>query len=158
MDHYKKVKKAGDVLDTYLRHEGIDLERNSSFFNAWNSIAGERIASQSKIKDVVRGTLIVEVLHPACRHLISLSCDILLRKISRMYPELEIKGIRVFLAETGGKKTGNSSAKIDEHTKKREISRREPSSTEQNEDALQKALKKLKESVYQTSVIDKDKT
>ena len=160
MGNYKAGKKASDVLLTYLKKEGIELSQSSAFFSSWESIAGERIASQSVIKDIKNNTVLVETFHPACTTLIKLSHDKIIKRIRHIYPELNVKNIRTILVE----KRKQPEEKAHTQQKKKDQDNQDSlnevdknKKEEKNEDALKIALNKLKKAVYNTAAIDKDK-
>ncbi len=91
------MKKARDVLIDVLG--GIHLEGKMyvSFFNSWNKIAGTDISNHSRLTDIKNGILYMEVDHPGWIQLIQLRKREILKKTKSMFPQLEIRDIRIFL-------------------------------------------------------------
>ncbi len=91
------MKKARDVLIDVLG--GIHLEGKMyvSFFNSWNKIAGTDISNHSRLTDIKNGILYMEVDHPGWIQLIQLRKREILKKTKSIFPQLEIRDIRIFL-------------------------------------------------------------
>lgn len=61
----KEFRKAADIITSLF--SGFDtngMKQANSFVKSWNEIVGESIAAHSKVIDVDRGTVIIEVDHP----------------------------------------------------------------------------------------------
>ena len=108
------MKKAGDILADILGGIHFEGEAFVSFFNSWEKIAGTDISNHSHLSDLKNGILYVEVDHPGWMQLIQLKKREILKKTRTMYPQLEIKDIRIFLVKdrkklpsNGGKHAGN---------------------------------------------------
>ena len=92
------LKKAADILKAVLGDQAARQGENwSSFFRGWAAIAGDDIAAHSQVKDVKRGSVIVEVDHPGWLQMLQLEKAAILKSIQGHYPELEIRDIRCFL-------------------------------------------------------------
>jgi predicted nucleic acid-binding Zn ribbon protein len=97
------VKRAADILKLILKqNEAARAREWSSFFNAWEAVAGEDIAAHSCVSDVKRGTMIVEVDHPGWLQLLQLKKSQILKDIQGRYPELEIRDMRSFVRSDAG--------------------------------------------------------
>jgi hypothetical protein len=96
------MRKAGDVLAS-LFNEKFDpaflkkAKKTAGLFSSWEAITAEaRIAaaaSHSRISELERGILLIEVEHPGWRQLLQTEQDKLLHAAQSRYPELEIRGI-----------------------------------------------------------------
>jgi len=97
------MEKAVDVLKLFLKneHQLKEAERVSELFDMWTKLAGINIASHSKIADINRNLIFVQVDHPGWMQVIQLQEEQILRKIQKAFPALEIKGLRMFLSERG---------------------------------------------------------
>lgn len=88
----KEFRKASDLVSALF--SGLDvsgIEKANSFFRSWRDIVGEKIASHSRIVDVDRGAVIVEVDHPGWSQQIQFRKPVIMGTLSRNYPELGIK-------------------------------------------------------------------
>jgi hypothetical protein len=65
----------------------------SKFFSSWKEIVGERLASHSRVGDIEKGILVVEVEHPGWIQLLQLRQSEILQATCRRFPELELHGI-----------------------------------------------------------------
>jgi hypothetical protein len=63
------------------------------FFSAWADIVGERDAAHSRIRDIDRGILLVEVEHPGWIQLLQLRQHDILAAAQARFPELGLRGI-----------------------------------------------------------------
>lgn len=98
------MKKASDLLNTFFNDvQTKQGKAYNSFYDSWKKIAGEKIGLNSKIKDVEDGFLIVEIDHPGWKQLISLKEKQIIRKISKDYPELNIKRIKFYFKNNNKK-------------------------------------------------------
>jgi hypothetical protein len=92
------MKKASEILGKILEQSTIESGASySSLFRSWEHIAGPDIASHSRIVDVKNGIAVLEADHPAWLQIIQLKQTQMLKKIKRLYPELAIESIRMFL-------------------------------------------------------------
>ena len=92
------MKKAGAILKTILgNNEALRGETWTTFFRGWTAVAGEDIAAHSQVKDVVRGSVLVEVDHPGWLQMLQLKKNIILTKMQKAFPELGIVDIRCFV-------------------------------------------------------------
>ncbi|RKX92585.1 MAG: hypothetical protein DRP59_05095 [Spirochaetes bacterium] len=91
------MKKARDVLIDVLGGIHLEGEMYVSFFNSWNKIAGTDISNHSRLTDIKNGILYMEVDHPGWIQLIQLRKREILKKTKSMFPQLEIRDIRIFL-------------------------------------------------------------
>ena len=92
------MKKADEILKGLLSNYNLELGQTySAFFSSWTEIAGTDLAAHSRVKDIEGQTLIVEVDHPGWMQLVQMNRDSLLSKTGRMFPQLEIREIRIQL-------------------------------------------------------------
>ena len=93
------MEKAGDLLKLFLDKQSIKAAKSySSFFRSWESIAGEDAAAHSRILDIQKGTLLVEVDHPAWIQMIQMRYKEILNKVQASFPELAILKIHLKLS------------------------------------------------------------
>jgi len=93
------VKKVGELLREYLREKGwLTASPWQPLFNGWAQIAGEPLASHSRLSDIRGGILIVEVDHPGWIQVARLRQEGILSAARKAAPEAALEGIRVVLA------------------------------------------------------------
>jgi len=93
------MKKAGDILAEVLGGIHLEGETFVSFFDSWDKIAGTDISNHSGLSDLKNGILYVEVDHPGWIQLIQLKKREILKKAKSMFPQLDIRDIRIFLVK-----------------------------------------------------------
>ena len=92
------MERAGEVLRKFFEERGISLpDKNFSVFNKWGSLVGDGIGNHSRVIEIERENIIIEVDHPGFSQLIYLKKNVILGKLNREYPNLSIKNIRVVL-------------------------------------------------------------
>lgn len=97
------MDKAGDLLKNMSFFSRVNLEKAekySGMFNSWSKIAGLKLGEYSRIADISRNALVVEVDHPAIMQMLQFKYSEILEKINRKYPELVIRELRMFLKNT----------------------------------------------------------
>lgn len=123
------MKKAGDILRGLLSDkQAAKAGEWSNFFSGWQKLAGTDIAAHSRVNDVERGVVIVEVDHPGWLQILQMKKAKILADMKRRYPELGIENMRIFVGngirnegpDTGNKHPGSTSAGTDRSLKKRE--------------------------------------
>jgi predicted nucleic acid-binding Zn ribbon protein len=90
------MKRAGDLVHKILE----DITDNSKFlgiFKEWKDFAGQDIAAHAVIRDIEQGYLLVDADHPGWMQRLQMKEKMIVKKIHQHYPELEIKGIKLFL-------------------------------------------------------------
>jgi predicted nucleic acid-binding Zn ribbon protein len=91
---------AGDVMKVlFNRLVPEDKVEFSKFFSGWEKIAGAQTAQHVYPRDIIRNVLILETDHPLWTQQIRMRQEGLLKIIQRKYPSLEIKRIRVVIAD-----------------------------------------------------------
>ena len=88
----KEFRKASEIVSALFN--GLDasgIEKANSFFRSWRELVGDKIGAHSKIVDVDRGAVIVEVDHPGWSQQIQFRKAGILAALAREYPELGIK-------------------------------------------------------------------
>ncbi|MDR2740521.1 MAG: DUF721 domain-containing protein [Treponema sp.] len=88
------MKKAGDLLATFLDERVLNIAREySELFSSWQSIAGEKIASHSRIRDLEHSVLLVEADHSGWIQILQTKEKYLLDTLRRRFPDRNITGI-----------------------------------------------------------------
>jgi hypothetical protein len=113
-----KMNKAGDLLQEFFSHYNLaGGEKYVSLFSAWQRIAGDDIAAHSRIFDLRKDALIVEVDHPGWMQMLQMRRSDILGRISAAYPELGIYAIHGKLVSGGQfSPPAAPSAEVDEDT------------------------------------------
>ncbi len=89
-------RKASDVLNALFA--GFDTEgmrQSNAFLRGWSETVGSKIAAHSRVVDVDRGVLVVEVDHPGWNQQIQYKKKQIISSLSRSFPEFEISTIAV---------------------------------------------------------------
>ena len=100
------MKTAGDILSALFDEQFMKKAQGvSKLFDSWADITEKNgiaaAASHSRIKDLDRGILLVEMDHPGWKQLIQTKQSKLLNDFRRRFPELEISGISLMLGSGG---------------------------------------------------------
>ena len=101
------MDKAGAFLDSFFSFFNFqDGKKYVSFFSSWQKIVGddkdgEGIFSHSKITDINKGALLVEVDHPGWMQQLRMRQERILKKIASEYPDLGIKTLHYKLVPEG---------------------------------------------------------
>ena len=89
-----EFRKASDIISSLF--SGFDtngMNQSNSFIKSWKEIVGENIASHSKVIDVDKGVVIVEVDHPGWSQKIHFKKKQILFDLSKNYPDLKIRNL-----------------------------------------------------------------
>jgi len=90
----KEFRKASEVITSlFSGFDSAGMAQANSFVKSWKEIVGDKIAAHSKVIDVDRGTVIVEVDHPGWSQQIQFCKKQIVTGLSRSYPELQIKNV-----------------------------------------------------------------
>ncbi len=101
------MKKVGDLLREYLREKGwLAGSPYDALFRDWETIAGEGLSRHTRLVDVQKGILLVEVDHPGWMQMLLLRRDGILVAARRAAPEVGLEGmkarVRAETDRTGG--------------------------------------------------------
>ncbi len=89
------MKKVGDLARQFLQEKGwANGNPYDPLFRGWASVAGEGLATHSRLVDVRQGCLLVEVDHPGWLQLAQLRKAALLAAARRAAPLADIGGVR----------------------------------------------------------------
>ncbi|MCL1818420.1 MAG: DUF721 domain-containing protein [Spirochaetaceae bacterium] len=96
------MDKAADILKEFFSLYNLEGgEKYASLFSSWRKIAGEDIAGHSRVADLRKGALIVEVDHPGWMQMLRIQHDEILGKLSAKYPSLGIRMVQGRLVKQG---------------------------------------------------------
>ena len=99
------MKKAGDVLSEILG-EGFEKKAHgySKFFDSWTDITAKNgianAAAHSRIKELEKGIVIIEMDHPGWKMILQTKQSKLLSDFRIRFPELKIMGISLMLGRS----------------------------------------------------------
>jgi hypothetical protein len=99
------MKTAGEILSALFDERFMKkAEGVSKLFDSWTDITAKNgiaaAADHSRIKDMDRGILLVEMDHPGWKQIIQTKQANLLNDFRRRFPELGISGISLMLARS----------------------------------------------------------
>jgi hypothetical protein len=90
------MKHARDIIRAIFdESHARQAENYSELFDGWRAIAGDDIASHSRIVDITDGTVLVEADHPGWLQMISLKERGFVITLQKKYPSLGIARLRV---------------------------------------------------------------
>jgi hypothetical protein len=100
------MKTAGDILSALFDKQFVEKAQGySKFFDSWTDITAKNgIASasaHSRIKDLDRGIVLIEMDHPGWKQILQTKQSKLLNDFRIRFPELEISGISLMLGYGG---------------------------------------------------------
>ncbi len=146
------MEKAGDVLKLFLKNEQQlkEAARVAELFDMWTKLAGVNIASHSRIADITKNLIFIQVDHPGWMQILQLQEEQILKRIRKAFPSLEIKGMRMFLSERGAELPPSTQENPDTQQEK-EISEKDDVDSNAIEaiqdDEFKRLLKKLGTSI-----------
>jgi hypothetical protein len=96
------MKTAGDILSTLFDERFMrKAQVYSKFFDSWADITAKNeiaaASAHSRIKDLDRGILLVEIDHPGWKQILQTKQTVLLNDFRRRFPDLGISGISFML-------------------------------------------------------------
>lgn len=96
------MKKAGDLLSAFFDRQMLRTAQGySELFSSWQSIAGEKLACHSWIRELDRSVLLIEADHPGWIQILQSKQVELLDRVRSNFPELTITGISFRLGREG---------------------------------------------------------
>lgn len=91
-----EFRKASDVLNAlFSGFNSEGMRQSNEFIRGWKEAVGEKIAAHSKVIDVDRGVLVIDVDHPGWNQQLQYVKKRVIASISRSFPELGINSIAV---------------------------------------------------------------
>lgn len=90
-ERYRKASEVVTALFSGLEKDSID--RSNNLVRGWKETVGAKIAAHSKIIDLAKGNLIVEVDHSGWSQQILLDKRRIVQSLSRSFTDLEIRNI-----------------------------------------------------------------
>ncbi|MFA5468935.1 MAG: DUF721 domain-containing protein [Sphaerochaetaceae bacterium] len=91
-----KEKTTQEVLALLLERLKInDSNALAKVYRHWEAIIGEDLALNSKLADLKRGVMVVEVTHPTYSSMVMIRRKEVLRRLNERFPELKITQVQV---------------------------------------------------------------
>jgi hypothetical protein len=96
------MKTAGDILSALFDKGFVEKAQGiSRFFNSWTDITAKNgiaaAADHSRIKDLDRGVVLIEIDHPGWKQVLQTKQSKLLNDFRIRFPQLDISGISFML-------------------------------------------------------------
>jgi rubrerythrin len=119
------MKTVGEILSTLFDKQFMEKAHEySKFFDSWEDITAKNgiasAAAHSRIKDLDRGIVLVEIDHPGWKQILQTKQSKLLNDFRFRFPEMDISGISLIL---GTGKPAQEEAKVENIEKQTEQSR-----------------------------------
>jgi len=100
------MKTAGDILSALFDERFVKKAQGySRLFDSWADITAKNgiaaAADHSRIKDLDRGILLIEMDHPGWKQILQTKQSKLLNDFRRRFPELDISGLSLILGQGG---------------------------------------------------------
>ncbi|HKL87022.1 MAG TPA: DUF721 domain-containing protein [Treponemataceae bacterium] len=92
----KEFKRASELINSLF--EGFnenEMKQSLSFVRSWKEIVGEKISAHSKVLDLVKGSVVIEVDHPGWSQQILLQKKRIITSLSKAFPELDIRNLMI---------------------------------------------------------------
>ncbi len=96
------MKTAGDIISALFDERFVKKAQGfSKFFDSWADITEKNgiasAADHSKIKELDKGIVLIEIDHPGWKQILQTKQSKLLNDFRYRFPELEISGISLIL-------------------------------------------------------------
>ena len=119
------MKTVGEILSTLFDRQFMEKAHEySKFFDSWEDITAKNgiaaAAAHSRIKDLDRGIVLVEMDHPGWKQILQTKQSKLLNDFRLRFPEMDISGISLLL---GSGNPSQEEAKVENIEKRTEQSR-----------------------------------
>jgi hypothetical protein len=87
-----RIKKASDIIDSlFIDFKALSMKNSSTMLiSVWQDLAGEKLASHSKIVEIKAGRVSIEVDHPGWIQIFRVSEKRIMQKCRQKYPDLDI--------------------------------------------------------------------
>jgi hypothetical protein len=144
----KNFSKASDIINRLF--EGFnseDLTRVNSFIRSWKQIVGDKISSHSRVIDVDKGTLIIEVDHTGWSQQILFLKNRIISGLNAQFPEFSIRNISIHVASESIAPYKRIDTPVGEGIPRVETSDTAVSVDSSLDDPLRTVLEKLKVSI-----------
>ncbi len=153
------MEKIGDFLKKLLDRNEVTLNNSySSFFKSWDKIAGEPLSAYSKVIDISRNQLIVQVDHPGWMQMFQFKERKILKEIQKNYPELKIKALKLVLIDKKSEKEKKKAKSSDTINKiEKEVFHFKKQDKEMFNDIADNELKNKLQKLYSTVVKNSNK-
>ena len=93
----REVKSINDLLNMYLRHEGLEtplLQKRA--IDAWDNLMGDMITRYTGEKFIKNQTLYVKIINPALRQDLSMMITRIVQRINQAVGSQVITDVKVY--------------------------------------------------------------
>jgi hypothetical protein len=98
----KEYRLASEIVSSLFSSiSGERLKEANEFFGSWKALVGDKIAAHSRVVDVDKGVVIVEVDHPGWNQQLSFIKKRVLAELGRKFPDLGIISMTVRVRPDG---------------------------------------------------------
>lgn len=95
-----KIIPLKDILNQFMDTlDYSEYNKEQKIENTWEKIAGIKISSHSKIKEIKNEVLVIEVEHPGWIQYILLEKKNIIGRINKRFPELNIRDLNIFVGK-----------------------------------------------------------
>jgi hypothetical protein len=113
------MKTAGDILSAIFDERFVKKAQGySKFFDSWTDITAKNgipaAADHSRIKDLDRGIVLIEMDHPGWKQILQTKQSKFLNDFRIRFPELDITGVALMLGKSEPYKEENDQNEIQE--------------------------------------------
>lgn len=103
MSREQGFKRLSEVLEGALSSLGVEgLVDEYKVVKGWEKMVGRRVAEKSKARKINRGLLFVEVENNVWMQEIRFHEREIIAKIKRMFPEVRIRGLKLYMERKRG--------------------------------------------------------
>lgn len=143
-------RKASDLVSVFF--DGIssdEMNQSMSFIRGWKNTVGDKIAAHSKIIDLDKGFIIVEVDHPGWSQQILLQKKRIISTLSRSFPELYIKNLQIRVVTECTTPYKKQKSEVGEGISRVSVEETDVPMNKELPDELKEVLARLKDSIKQ---------
>ncbi len=98
----KEYRPASEIVSSLFSSISSErLKEANEFFGSWKALVGDKIAAHSRVVDVDKGVVIVEVDHPGWNQQLSFIKKRVLSELGRKFPDLKIISMAVRVRPDG---------------------------------------------------------
>lgn len=150
-----EVKKVSELVTALFSNlDSGEMKQANSFIRSWKEIVGEKIGAHSKILDVDRGMIIVEVDHPGWSQQLLFRKKQILDGLSRNYPDLCIKNMMIRVVSECSTPYIKQDLEVGSGVKRIEPEEADIILPETMDSGLKEVLEKLKNSIRKGKPVD----
>ena len=93
----REVKSIGDLLNRYLRTEGLEVPLlQKRVLDSWEKVVGRTVASYSGEKFIKNQTMFVKIVNPALRQDLSMMKSQIVKRLNAEVGAMVIVDLRIY--------------------------------------------------------------